>query len=542
MYKNNCLHHRALTLIHAIALFLIAFGLLPMQANAADSTVPSWQGVWEGVIGKSKVTVCLAEKGKSAYRYQRYQTDIPLSPHGNEWEETVHGVVSGIWTLSEAQGDKFEGHWRNPTSQRTLPIRLKKTADANGSTPCESRAYQSGVSGEGLGANPSGTVTSANATNMNVTRTLRPEYAYVGNLGKFETNLRKYGNSTISVYHVNATTGALTPVASSPFKLDVDAIIRSITINPAGTFAYVVYEDKNLISVYHMKPSTGAFKQVTGSPFKLDAGGIPISIAINPANTFAYVVYENKNLISVYHINANTGTFTRIHGGSYAQRGTPKSVTINPAGTFAYVVNEDEALISETHSYFTTVSTYRINATTGALSTVEGNPFVEERVSSFAINPAGTFAFTFLPAASQDSGTISVYRIKATTGALVEVTGSPFSVEAADAQDDQQTVTIDLTGRFAYVANEDEGTVSAYRINASTGALSPIVGSPFKTGGRPYSVTIDHTNTFAYVPNGGGDGYISAYRINQTTGALTEVKSSPFAAGSRPQSVTVVQP
>jgi len=132
-------------LIHAIALLLIALGLFPIQANAADSLAPPWQGVWQGTLGKQKVTVCLAEKGKSAYRYQRYQTDIPLSPHGNEWEETVHGVVSGIWTLAEAHGDELEGHWRNPTSQSTLPIRLKKAADVNGSAPCESSGYKSGL-------------------------------------------------------------------------------------------------------------------------------------------------------------------------------------------------------------------------------------------------------------------------------------------------------------------------------------------------------------------------------------------------------------
>ena len=143
MYTTSCLHHRTLSLIHAIALLLIALGLFPIQANAADSLAPTGQGVWQGTLGKQKVTVCLAEKGKSSYRYQRFQTDIPLSQHGDEWEETVHGVVSGIWTLAEVHGDELEGHWRNPTSQRTLPIRLKKTADVNGSAPCESSGYKS---------------------------------------------------------------------------------------------------------------------------------------------------------------------------------------------------------------------------------------------------------------------------------------------------------------------------------------------------------------------------------------------------------------
>ena len=120
---------------------MIAFCLIPMQVNAADSVVPSWQGVWEGTIGKSKVTVCLAANGKSAYKYQRYQADIPLLQNGEEWEESVNGVVSGIWRLSEAKGDSLDGSWQNPKSQHTLPIRLKKIATAENGSVCSSSAY-----------------------------------------------------------------------------------------------------------------------------------------------------------------------------------------------------------------------------------------------------------------------------------------------------------------------------------------------------------------------------------------------------------------
>ena len=139
MYKNNCLHNRALTLICAITVF--AFCLLPIQANATDALVPSWQGVWEGTIGKSQVMVCLAANGKSSYKYQRYQADIPLLQNDEEWEESVNGVVSGIWRLSEAKGDSLDGDWQNPKSQRKLPIRLKKIATAENGSVCSSSAY-----------------------------------------------------------------------------------------------------------------------------------------------------------------------------------------------------------------------------------------------------------------------------------------------------------------------------------------------------------------------------------------------------------------
>jgi DNA-binding beta-propeller fold protein YncE len=104
------------------------------------------------------------------------------------------------------------------------------------------------------------------------------------------------------------------------------------------------------------------------------------------------------------------------------------------------------------------------------------------------------------------------------------------------------------TGGFAYVANcgsscvgVGPGNVSAYSIDGTTGALTPVAGSPFPAGFGSLSVTVDPTGQFAYVANRGfspDNGTVSAYTIDGTTGALTEIAGSPFPAGSFPRSVT----
>jgi hypothetical protein len=50
-------------------------------------------------------------------------------------------------------------------------------------------------------------------------------------------------------------------------------------------------------------------------------------------------------------------------------------------------------------------------------------------------------------------------------------------------------VSVDASGRFAYVVNRDSNTVSAYSINPSTGALTPLATPDFATGAAPVSVT-----------------------------------------------------
>jgi Lactonase, 7-bladed beta-propeller len=86
--------------------------------------------------------------------------------------------------------------------------------------------------------------------------------------------------------------------------------------------------------------------------------------------------------------------------------------------------------------------------------------------------------------------------------------------------------------QFAYVTNDGSDNVSAYKIESS-GALTPVAGSPFGAGTFPFGVAIDPHGKFVYVDNVSSDN-VSAYTINATSGALTPVTGLPFAAGSEP--------
>src|SRR3972149_11105466 len=72
------------------------------------------------------------------------------------------------------------------------------------------------------------------------------------------------------------------------------------------------------------------------------------------------------------------------------------------------------------------------------------------------------------------------------------------------------------TSRFAYVANGGSQDVSAYSINAMTGELTEVTGSPFRAGVGPYWVAIDPAAKFVYVANQ-NSGDVSAFAIDPTT-------------------------
>jgi 6-phosphogluconolactonase len=136
----------------------------------------------------------------------------------------------------------------------------------------------------------------------------------------------------------------------------------------------------------------------------------------------------------------------------------------------------------------------------------------------------------FAYVANFTSNDISAYTIDATSGALTPVTG-PFLTGI-----NPNSIAIDPTGNFAYVTNNG-GDVSAYVIDPGSGALTPVTGSPFVTGLNPNAIAIDPTGNFAYVANFTSNA-ISAYTINAATGVLTPV-TGLFSTGLNPNAIAI---
>ncbi len=96
------------------------------------------------------------------------------------------------------------------------------------------------------------------------------------------------------------------------------------------------------------------------------------------------------------------------------------------------------------------------------------------------------------------------------------------------------TGTVSVYPRFAYVANDNDNSVSVYAVNATTGRLT--FTGKVSAGTNPYSVTVDPSGRYAYVVNL-GDGTVSQYTIG-SNGSLTPMSPATVSAGAQPSSVT----
>jgi 6-phosphogluconolactonase len=281
-----------------------------------------------------------------------------------------------------------------------------------------------------------------------------------------------YLDNTVSVFAVNASTGALTPVTGSPFATGTGP--ASVAYSPGGGQLAVANYGASTVSVFAVNSTTGALTPVTGSPFA--TGSNPNSVAYSPGGGQLAVANNGDNTVSVFAANSTTGALSAVSGSPFATGTAPYSVAYSPAGGQLAVANQGD----------NTVSVFAANSTTGALTAVTGSPFATgSNPYSVAYSPAGGQ----LAVTSYTDGTVWVFAVNSSTGALSAVTGSPFA-----AGNDAFWAAYNPAGGQLAVANLDN-TVSLFAASSSTGALTPVTGSPFATGNQPYSV--------AYSPSGG---------------------------------------
>jgi 6-phosphogluconolactonase (cycloisomerase 2 family) len=152
----------------------------------------------------------------------------------------------------------------------------------------------------------------------------------------------------------------------------------------------------------------------------------------------------------------------------------------------------------------------------GVLSAVIGSPFPAGTNFCLTVDPQDRYVL-----ASDDTppGSVLAFTIDANTGALSAVAGSPFATIPGYVGTTQPSgIVVDSTGSFVYTGLLTTGQIAAFSIVPTTGALNPVPGSPFAAGNRP--IALATVNNFLYVSNA-QDFTVSGYSINPTTGVLT---------------------
>jgi 6-phosphogluconolactonase len=268
------------------------------------------------------------------------------------------------------------------------------------------------------------------------------KFLYVAN--SFDGNVREF--------NINSTSGKLTPITGSPVAAGSSP--QWVAVTPNAQFAFATNFGDATISPYTVNTTTGALT-ANGTAFPSILLSSPTAAVAS--NSFLYVTDNTQGTIVSFPIGANgtlsAGTPTALSTVTPPVP-SPGSVIMDPTGAFVYVTDQTFGAV-----YFLTVGTGVLTlAGTYTASTMGEGGLVIGTASS------GN-EFLFVANQLLPSPSISVFLVNG-DGSLTGPTLYPDpSLKLPTG------VAVDPTGSFLYVANQGNGTISRFAINATNGAL-----------------------------------------------------------------------
>jgi 6-phosphogluconolactonase len=253
------------------------------------------------------------------------------------------------------------------------------------------------------------------------------------------------------------------------------------------------------------------------SPPQTGTGGFGGMVVVQ--KQWLYVAYGSQ--VEAYSIDGKTGALTALTTSPFAFSGTEVySTSTDPAGKFLFLsgANNDQ------------VTVFAIDQTTGALTTV----------GSFSTGFFAAYATTdglgkFLYVTAGNLGTQEAVYAIGSTGSLTLVSTLSISVAQLKGEPSGQFM-LGVTGNGANNGTGSDNHVYVYSINQTTGALTPVTGSPFATTYIPATLAVHPNGALVYTFNQtvSGTSPMEGFQFNTTTGALTPLASSPFTALTAP--------
>ncbi len=215
------------------------------------------------------------------------------------------------------------------------------------------------------------------------------------------------------------------------------------------------------------------------------------------AATFAYISSPGDGLISQYRLDESNGALSLVNQVTAGDQVNP--MALSPDGKTLFAALRVKPF---------QVQAFSIDPASGRLTPQSKAPLAES-MAYLATDRAGRY----LLAASYGADTLSVQPI-----------GKADPVHTYKTGPHAHSLRTDPSNRFAYAGNLGNDHVLQYRFDPNTGALTPIgsgyVSLPANTG--PRHLAFSANGKFLYVV-GEMSGTVTAFSIDGSTGALTQI-------------------
>ncbi|HEY1801581.1 MAG TPA: beta-propeller fold lactonase family protein [Terriglobales bacterium] len=303
--------------------------------------------------------------------------------------------------------------------------------------------------------------------------------------------------------------------------------VSPYTMPGAQLDAYVALPSKGYVPVVQAWDNCG---HVFKSSFSLAVSG--------GSDGYLYGSYgtEDKGVVQL-NIAAD-GTMSNPNGSGgpplYAAAGA-FSMAADPGGWFVYV-SANKGIYG-----------FAVNPKNGSLTGIAGSPFAAPQ-ATLAMDPSGNFLYVTANSAMANS--ITTYRIDRSSGVLTP-TKKTTTIPQGSGQ-------FTISNQYLYLLGSSQPMeILGYALDASSGALRAVPGSPYKSlgeatasggtqGGAKESLLVlasSNEYLFAGADVSGSDeinGEVFTYVINNSTGALAPISRPPLLAPRQNQQLTNV--
>jgi 6-phosphogluconolactonase (cycloisomerase 2 family) len=290
------------------------------------------------------------------------------------------------------------------------------------------------------------------------------------------------------------------------------------------------------IQAFQIDRATGALSTIAGSPYTVPTtNGTATSVVADPQGRFLFVGSDNTGEVWAYEIDPKSGTLTLVAGSPFTVQFTffrARNLTVDATGQFLYVGQGDPSL---------GVMAFSVDQANGALIQLAGTPFYLG-VAQMHADPAAEFLTGTAQVLNQTSPVASdtrIYRFSiGSNGVPTPVAGSPF--QAAFAPYDFVVLP---NGKFIFTfgtgtSTDQQGAIEGFQVDAKTGALATMSGSPFNNLPVVYTCQLDQSGAYAFCINAIPGTKFSVLSIDSLTGAMIHTGTDLIVNNAFPFAVT----
>jgi 6-phosphogluconolactonase len=304
-----------------------------------------------------------------------------------------------------------------------------------------------------------------------------------------------------------------------------------------GTYTAEAGSTSKGIYAYRFDPVTGDLTSIGVAAETTN----PSFLAVHPNHRFLYAVNEvgkykgeKSGAVSAFAIDRPTGKLTLLN--EVASKGAdPCYITVDKTGKYVLVANYTGGSVT----VFPVLEDGRLGEASAFIQhTGHGtNPERQEGPHAHSIDLSPDNRFAIVDDLGLDE--TLVYRFDSAKGSLT-ANDPPFA--KADPGAGPRHFALHPNGKFAYVVNEMESTVSVFSYDGAAGVLRPLqtistFPKDFSGHNDDAEIEVHPSGKFLYASNRGHDS-IAVFAIDPNQGTLTLIEYAP-TKGQTPRSFEI---